>query len=104
RRQRTHMRHVAQALAEQGSVASALFTKAWPHLKLANQQGCLQLSHAVVRSEHLAFELVGDAWPPAVDDRLQRLVTIEPVSEDNAAFAAGHQLTLLETKTSSVAS
>src|SRR6266567_7145188 len=98
RGQRTDMGQLVQGLAEQRSVASALFTKAWPHVQLADQQGCLQLGHAVVRSEHLAFELVGDAWPSAVDDRLQRLVTVETVGEDNAAFAAGHQLAFLKTE------
>ena len=48
--------------------------------------------------------MIGDAWPSAIDDGLQRLVTIEPVGEHNAAFAPGHQLAFLKTETSSVSS
>src|SRR6266702_7832997 len=77
----------------------ASLTKLRPGFELAQQQGGLELGHAIVRPKHLAGIFVGKTRAAAVDDRLQSFVTVETAGQHEATFACGHQFTLLKAET-----
>jgi hypothetical protein len=73
-----------------------------PHLQLPQKESGLEFGHAVIGTEHFALVLVGNAGPPAIDDRLQGFVTIQSVGENYPTLACCHQFAFLETETAGV--